>query len=559
MNGHRTARALVIDDNVTDGAAFLRALSSLSIGALYLTGDEEETELPKLTGIRLLAVDMDLNTGQTETKAMLGKVLKLVRTVLATDNGPFVLIAWTEKDQEVVEDFQAFLVQGRRDLRPCLLLRLKKSEVLSMEKGANPEPDAKRFDIAAIRNRILEQMAEWWPLDLILEWEQIIHDAASTTTASLAEIVSASADSRAETGGQWTDHWKTALADTLDTLVRASGGQGIRPQDAFKHLLEVLNPLHNDRVEHLGTVKLRSAPALSAAKLLRSSPPEKLDSSKKAKLNRMLLVAETDASDNTLYPGNIYWNRSSSGKHLFAKCGLTKKMLVQDLAVDPSKEPSVSPIKKQLNTEINKPPQKRDQAIIDRLSSQLRSKEKAMLAKAIPIMVEVTASCDHAQLNQRCARLVGGLLLPSEEMISTSPSKRILEPVQLDDNTRGLKGIYTLALSARFIFGLPKNRLSAIPIARLRTSVLVDIQSWLASQVARPGYLSIADVKQVRPLPVGPPQAPATPPATPQLQPQTTQPAAENKPVNGAPQPAQAPPTPTGTAAAAPVGGSPPT
>jgi hypothetical protein len=349
MNGHRTARALVIDDNVTDGAAFLRALSSLSIGALYLTGDEEETELPKLTGIRLLAVDMDLNTGQTETKAMLGKVLKLVRTVLATDNGPFVLIAWTEKDQEVVEDFQAFLVQGRRDLRPCLLLRLKKSEVLSMEKGANPEPDAKRFDIAAIRNRILEQMAEWWPLDLILEWEQIIHDAASTTTASLAEIVSASADSRAETGGQWTDHWKTALADTLDTLVRASGGQGIRPQDAFKHLLEVLNPLHNDRVEHLGTVKLRSAPALSAAKLLRSSPPEKLDSSKKAKLNRMLLVAETDASDNTLYPGNIYWNRSSSGKHLFAKCGLTKKMLVQDLAIDPSKEPSVSPIKKQLS------------------------------------------------------------------------------------------------------------------------------------------------------------------------------------------------------------------
>ena len=106
-------------------------------------------------------------------------------------------------------------------------------------------------------------------------------------------------------------------------------------------------------------------------------------------------------------------------------------------------------------------------------------------------MVEVTAACDYSQTKVAVSRFVAGLLVPDEfvKLIKKSDSARSLEAVELPS----INGTWHLVLSAKFPYSIatPEKSIKAIPMFRLRTSILVDLQAWLAAQSARPGYVSL--------------------------------------------------------------------
>ena len=106
MDGLRTARVLVLDDKIADAKPLMEALAKHGIGATYFSGDLDMLPCAdrKLTGIRLAVLDLDLGSGG-EAPAVISALLRTVNGIVRHDNGPYLAIAWTDKEEEYFSEF----------------------------------------------------------------------------------------------------------------------------------------------------------------------------------------------------------------------------------------------------------------------------------------------------------------------------------------------------------------------------------------------------------------------------------------------------------------------
>ncbi len=127
----------------------------------------------RLYGVRLIFLDMDLGFGG-EAKQLIGQVITVLKKVLPDYINPLMIVVWT-KHKELYDEFSQLAGQELPHLRPGVVLMMAKAEFGS--------------DIKAIATRIVKLLADNAPLDLVYLWEQCVHDAASYTIGSLAELV----------------------------------------------------------------------------------------------------------------------------------------------------------------------------------------------------------------------------------------------------------------------------------------------------------------------------------------------------------------------------------
>ena len=94
MDGLRTARVLVLDDEIKEARPFMEALAKRGIGSTYFSGDVDTLPCPdrKLTGIRLAALDLDLAVGGP-APGVISTLLRTVNQIVRHDNGPYLAIA----------------------------------------------------------------------------------------------------------------------------------------------------------------------------------------------------------------------------------------------------------------------------------------------------------------------------------------------------------------------------------------------------------------------------------------------------------------------------------
>ena len=108
MDGLKTSRVLVLDDDINEARPFMEALAKRSIGWVYYPGDDE-SKLPsedgRLTGIRLAALDLDLGVGG-EAGPVIEVLVRNLNSLVHEKNGPYLAIAWTSKDDTYFEEFQ---------------------------------------------------------------------------------------------------------------------------------------------------------------------------------------------------------------------------------------------------------------------------------------------------------------------------------------------------------------------------------------------------------------------------------------------------------------------
>lgn len=215
MIGLKTSRVVIVDNNPEEGLALLRAFSKYGIGASFYTGDPEELPAEKLTGVRLLALDMDIaGVGSGEAKEVLAPLINIIDKLVAESSAPFVILAWTNYP-EYFNDFKEMFKKSRPDLRPAFFMAISKADV----KDDNNPSD---FSIEKIVQKLDMNSEKWFPFDLIMDWEQRVHDAATGTTFSLNKIM---------IEGSSTD-----LADNASrlfgALALASGGQAVYDKES---------------------------------------------------------------------------------------------------------------------------------------------------------------------------------------------------------------------------------------------------------------------------------------------------------------------------------------
>ena len=467
MIGLRTARALVIDDDADEAIPLITALGRLGIGAVYLPGDKAE-ELPAepFRGIRLAFVDMKLNI-EGSPKQVVGKTVNVLRRVLTQEESPCIIVVWT-KHPSYLDEF--------KDMLGTALPKLQPGVVWQMEKPT-------KFDIAKITGEISANLADLWPLGVLLAWEQMAHDAATGATETISTVVAGEASGA--NGGTVVQRWQRSVKSVLAALFRAGGGQIVDRNRAIRTLLEGLNALHLDHLEN----EEREICDSNANKLLWDNVGN-LSNTGKVDLNTRLLTSAVDDDDMRVRPGNLYLPSPTQK----AKCPVTRfrlgaRDIIRDMAPKWTKNDAYNSLSKTLK-KLEKAAG--DEVEIKSKKKELEEQKLAIVSECLPILLEISPACDFAQGKQHVARLIGGLLVPDKhrKVFAIDPAWRTYLKQLQGISIAGRDGIWHPVLDARFCYGIrnPGRAIRVKPSCRFRVPVVVDVQSWFAAHAARPGY-----------------------------------------------------------------------
>jgi hypothetical protein len=252
-------------------------------------------------------------------------------------------------------------------------------------------------------------------------------------------------------------------------------------------LFESLNPIHSDHLEQLTLRKSGIDNGASAAALKEEVEKRNpLPSKTMSHINGIVLTSRTTNDDPDFQPGAAYTPRTDLG----VKCPHHHaKIPMADLAKDIlkyTKDPTFEKANKLAGSK-KLDPEKTANGEKDAIArmNEINSECKRLL-------VEISPACDFAQGKRSTVRFVGGLLVPEKyfELIKSSHDYlKPFEPVTIQE----FDGVWQFIFNSRYIFGVAeaKEKIESHPKFRLRNPPLIDLIAWAASQMARPGYVSL--------------------------------------------------------------------
>jgi hypothetical protein len=179
MDGFRTARVLVLDDDPQQAMPVIHALGLLGISAIYHNGSIQSPFPTKLTGVRVMFVDMVLaehGADASDPRACVTMVSETLKELVEDSCDPIVVICWTGHGT-MAEEFQ-----------PILKLAFPKSKidnVIVADKSSLSRPE----DLEKLKQLIAKAVAEHGPINVLFRWEQMVHDAATHTTGAITKLV----------------------------------------------------------------------------------------------------------------------------------------------------------------------------------------------------------------------------------------------------------------------------------------------------------------------------------------------------------------------------------
>ena len=298
----QTARICIVDDEPDEYLQLIHALSRLGLGCLHIDGSKEE-ELPKtpLAGLRMVFLDMHLGTAG-DANQIAAQTATVFSRVVAQDGGPVLVVFWT-KHKDYIEAFKARLFgKWGSFLGRLVFARMDKPQV-----SATTDPQKLEADVR-------QHLAKHYPLDLIWDWEQAVHEAASDTASALAKLAAERAGVViTDDEAAMSEKIQNAFKFLLRLLLDASAGRNATEESALRDLHSGLAPLHYDRLEHSSVVVGES----SAPLLLKEKKPEPT-AAEAASINSMLLIAPVDGDAAKLGPGSLYtFNDAAMFKDVF--------------------------------------------------------------------------------------------------------------------------------------------------------------------------------------------------------------------------------------------------
>jgi hypothetical protein len=345
---------------------------------------------------------------------------------------------------------------------PVSVLALSKSDM---------KDDEGQYNIGAIWETLERNLKDLFPFDLLLSWEQAVHDATTATSHTLSEHAIKLCD------GRLSEAWCGSLSSVFNALIKAAiGQQPLSEMAAASSLYAILNALHMDLLEQTG---LTICPISSDGKANLEGNNLLLDDEGRSRLNSMLFTSNVGLTNDNVQPGSIYlleeWEHAivplfSDDRDRF----LNSIFNANDL--DDIK--AMKARKKEGEAITNKD--------IDKLCSDLR---RAYSDSSKQVMLEITPPCDFSQNKQGANRFIMGVVINYRYLpaIIKADFLKKIGPFQIE----GMNEPIVLVLSARHPAATKVNALNITPITRLRHQLLTDIQSWSASQSARVGYLSL--------------------------------------------------------------------
>lgn len=438
MTGLTGARVIVVDDQESEALPILKAFAKEGVPVAFFDSEIESLPQECLTGVRLAILDMDL-VGGTDQKSKISTLVNYLKRILRPDNGPYSVIAWTNRP-ELLNSFEKAVFSEKDMPKPILSLMITKAECKDLN-GA--------FDLSIISQKLRGALSEFSPLLFLQRWEGKCFQAATEVTNGLSALVAPQTKRRI----RFRENWRGQFLQLLHAMAKAQADQHLNRSTCLSAVYGSFGPLYADRMES-HAADLSDEFAQNSEEILNTSPECGID--RKAKINTTLHLAFEGLERFT--GGNLY---------TFLK----------------KKKPSWLPdghafIEDFVQGEKGKP--------------GTITKIDYLEGIYIPVLLEISANCDHAQKNIRLARFIFGLALPANERGKIKRNAGFIwefGPLSLKGR-RGRAGEYNIYFSARHVVSLELGKAERMnPHARLRGQALVDLQAWLARHAARPGMV----------------------------------------------------------------------
>lgn len=495
MEGLTLTRVVVLDDDEAEGLEVIKALWRRRIPALYFRGVEDApAEAERLTGVRLLFLDMDLVPGATETKSKMSALVAALKRILSPENGPYSVVAWT-KHLELVQAFEQYAFAQNDLPQPISVVAISKDDC---------KDSANEFDLEKVRGALGAKLAAFSPLMFLQSWEASCLDAAISATAELSKLAHGEYASPEE----FRTGWKLHLLRVMNSMAKAVGGRAIKDDRdvAFGSFCSALSPLHADRLEN-GKPDLCVRMRPHSEQIVSSEASQGCDRATISRINTMLHCSYDRLGD--FYAGNVYLATAQT------PFGPLFTNLKEFMGVFVDGKPGSEDWKRGFD---------------------------ALRDHSIPVVLESNPTCDHSQNKVKVARLVAGMLVPRSEvekqarprgtqftsatstwearmitliqktaqwwhsvMGATNPDARLPEyrflksadflleigPLSLEIPSVG-RGDYFLVLNAQYVFSLPKNTVTReVAQFRLRNQAFANFQFWFGNHASRPGMLMV--------------------------------------------------------------------
>ena len=490
MTGFKTARVLVLDDQPDQAMPVIHALGLLGIGAIYNSGAADAVYNEKLTGVRVMFVDMVLaehGADANDPEACVGMVAEALGRLVEDSCYPVVVVCWT----------------GHEKMTPAFQIALKKAfpkakidAVIVAEKSNFSKPE----DLDALKKLISDALAAQSPVNVLYRWEQMVHDAATRTTGAITRLIQQFAGTDAAA-------WNRCGYELCAALALAERGLRLVQESethVMKALFEALNPLLSDRLDHttvpsdaeltdLGKRLLQTAKTeleqwnkggksadearrrsegiefvrrnfateISESKLngLPTVPSEALSllsSELRAALHTMLHIS-SNVAQSEICPGNIYFvERGSDNRKRMGD----KLPNWQEIAED-----------------------------------TLYPYSGKLPENHFPVLLEFSAVCDFAQAKAKLPRLVSGFLVPeaAQNTMRHAAYLRSVGPLLLINVEKPvLRGVYHFVFNAHYLLGVDRQVVSQlIGVLRLRSAILAEVVAWISVHMSRPGSLRV--------------------------------------------------------------------
>ncbi len=214
MEGLKLTRVVVLDDSEDEGLQIIKALWERLIPAIYFSGPETPPKKEeRLVGVRLAFLDMDLVPGTIDVKSKMSALVGMLRGILAPNNGPYSVVAWT-KHTELVKEFEEYIFNTSDVPRPIAVAVVDKDEC----KGK----DGENWDLGKVKTELTAKLAEASPLLFLQTWEGSCFDAATSVTTKLSELTGADIE---KTPTDFRATWKTQMLRLLNCLAIAEAGR----------------------------------------------------------------------------------------------------------------------------------------------------------------------------------------------------------------------------------------------------------------------------------------------------------------------------------------------
>jgi hypothetical protein len=444
---NRTTEVVVIDDMKNEVEPLLNLLNKRGIGLCYFRGTNHK-ELPDkpIAGVRFLFLDFVLGTDGQNNKNKISTLMGAVKGVIAKDNGPYIIFAWTKHNQPQEDLFGSFkeAIMNDKDFpKPVFIIDLEKNECMN--------------NLRSINKRLKAVFSDKNILEILFHWESNARTAFRDVVKLLTNISRPEID-KDQAFDDYSSKWNTELEKHFCKIAEmVMGKKNIRKDKRMLIAAQVAltYPFHDclEKRVWADSGKFTKLTSRIFGHLSKQHSPEE-----RALLNTAFLFNCVDV-DVSLKPGNIYL-----AEEIYKKLKCTKKTCY-----------------------INKPRLTKNTLAAAFFNGDMKTygKKKELLKDVVPVFMEITPECDFVQNKWKCAKMVSGVLWPQEyEKQLKQNTHFISSPLLMSYKNKN----YCLAFNSHYLLTLDFSVFENIaPVFRARKEYLVDIQHWFSAHISRPG------------------------------------------------------------------------